>query len=622
MTTLNGTAPGRPGQDAASPPAVGWALAAVFVVLAGLEHYLYAVHNGTVLKAGGLVDTDSYMRVLRILDLYNGTGWYNTVTLRVGAPEGLSLHWTRPVDILILLPALAAHLFGAGIPRAVYWSGAAFSTVCHILACLAVTWAARPLWPSPAHRFAAVILLANGTAFGYGVFGRADHHTLILLLTVLMVGGALRACLNHSHLNDSRRDRRMRYWGAIAGIYAGLGIWVSPEAMIPITPVIAVIGLFWLLDAERRDWAGTGAAFSLAMAGVICIAIPVEHAPAQWLATELDKVSAPYLVMPLLWFGVFAAARRIRGGIGRRLALGGLLAAIGAAILFALYPGLLYGPMGQLSARADRDLLAYIAEMQPLWPTSLVRLRSFLIFAGQSVAMVLLLPTALRIWWRDERRMAGILLTLAAAFLMVAALMHTRLNIEFAVAPAVICCGFFHLAEKRLNHASRLTRTPTLTLVAVALTVGPFILSLPLPATYEPPACKYGELANWLNTAHPGIGAAPIILTDDLYASPELAFRTGYRFVASPYHRNMQAIFDALDALTDQGDAKAREVFDRRQVSLITRCTDVSFAQLNKAGPNSFYAKLGRGEAPDWLRPLVLPANLAGHFKVYEAIGR
>jgi hypothetical protein len=72
------------------------------------------------------------------------------------------------------------------------------------------------------------------------------------------------------------------------------------------------------------------------MAGVICIAIPVEHAPAQWLATELDKVSAPYLVMPLLWFGVFAAARRIRGGIGRRLALGGLLAAIGAAILFAL----------------------------------------------------------------------------------------------------------------------------------------------------------------------------------------------------------------------------------------------------------------------------------------------
>jgi hypothetical protein len=240
--------------------------------------------------------------------------------------------------------------------------------------------------------------------------------------------------------------------------------------------------------------------------------------------------------------------------------------------------------------------------------------------------MVLLLPTALRIWWRDERRMAGILLTLAAAFMMVAALMHTRLNVEFSVAPAIICAGFFHMAEIGLKNVSRLTRTPALTLAAVALTVGPLILSLPLPETRVPPACKYRELADWLNTAHPGIGAAPIILTDDLYSSPELLFRTGYRFVAGPYHRNMQAIFDNLDALTDtgtaSGNAQAHEILDRRQVSLITRCTDVSFPQLNKAGPDSFYARLGHGLAPDWLKPVALPANLAGHFKIYEAVGR
>lgn len=622
MTAVDGTPPSL---DRAARPsaALGWSFAAVFVVLAGLEHYFYAVHDGTVLKNGGLVDTDSYMRVLRIMDLYNGTGWYNTVTLRMGAPEGLSLHWTRPVDILILLPALAAHLFGVEVPRAVYWAGAAFSSVCDILACLAVTWAARPLWPSPGHRFAAIILLANGAAFGYGVFGRADHHTLILLLTVLMMGAALRACIP-----ESDAGRGTRYWGAVAGGYAGLDIWVSPEAMIPIAPIVAAFGLFWLLDMDRRavpgrrDWAGTGAAFALAMSGILCLAIPVEHPPSRWLATELDKVSAPYLVMSLLWFGVFAGARRIRGGIVHRLIGGAVLAAIGAAILFALYPGLLYGPMGEVSARAEHDLFDYIAEMQPLWPTSLAKLRSFLIFAGQSVAMVLLLPVALRIWWQDERRAPGILLAIAALFMMVAALMHTRLNVEFSLAPAIVCSGFFHLAEIRLKRATRLIRTPALTLTALALSVGSYILAMPLPRGPEAPSCKYRALADWLNAAHPGIGTAPIVLTDDLYSSPELAFRTGYRYVAGPYHRNMQAIFDALDALNDTGDAKAHAIFDRRQIALITRCTDVSFAQLNKAGPNSFYARLGRGEAPAWLRPLALPADLAGHFKVYEAIGR
>jgi hypothetical protein len=613
VTTLGGSAPDRARPEAPSSRAIGWLCAAVFVVLAGLEHYLYAVHNGTVLAEGGLVDTDSYMRVLRIVDLYHGAGWYNTMTMRLGAPEGLSLHWTRPVDIMILLPALAAHLFGADVPRAIYWVGAGFSTVCQVLACLAVAWAARPLWPSPGHRFAAVILLANGTAFGYAVFGRADHHTLILLLTVLMMGAALRACIG----------QRMRHWGAIAGLYAGLGIWISPEAMIPIAPVIAAIGLFWLLDPERRDWAGAGAAFSLAMAAVIGIAIPIEHPPARWFAAELDKISAPYLLLPLLWFGIFAAATRIGDGIGRRLALGTLLAAAGAAILFLLYPGLLYGPMGQLGPRAGPDFLNYVAEMQPLWPKNLLLLRSFLVYAGQSVAMVLLLPTALRIWWRDERRMAGILLTLAAAFMLVAALMHTRLNVEFSVAPAIICAGFFHMAELRLKHASRLTRTPALTLTAVALTVGPFILSLPLPKPVETPGCQNRALADWLNTAHPGAGAAPIILADDLDAAPELAFRTAdYRFVAGPYHRNLQAIFDGFDALGDAGDAKAHAIVERRQVSLITRCTDVSFPRLNKAGPNSLYARLGHGQAPAWLKPVTLPAALAPHFKVYEVVGR
>ncbi|MES1153084.1 MAG: hypothetical protein ABUL54_14375, partial [Dongia sp.] len=272
MTVETGEAP-----TAGGGAKLGWFLTGLFVLLGIAEHIFFARSNGEVLRDGGLVDPDSYMRVMRIVALHHGDPWYNTVTMRVGAPEGLSLHWTRLVDVLIIVPAFIAHLFGPSVDRAIYWIGAAFSPTCHILGCLAAAWAAKPLCPSPGHRFTALIVLTNAAAFGYGVFGRADHHTLLLLMTALMLGAALRGAIAWQPVAVERR------WSAIAGLFAGFGIWVSPELMVPITPIIAAIGLFWLdapLDQAKtgalpRDWAGMGVAFSLAMAAVVFIAIPV-----------------------------------------------------------------------------------------------------------------------------------------------------------------------------------------------------------------------------------------------------------------------------------------------------------------------------------------------------------
>ena len=280
-------------KTASSSRAIGWLLIGLFAVFAAALHIFFAFKNGVVLREHGLGDTDSYMRVLRIMDLYHGGGWYDTVTPKLGAPEGLSLHWTRPVDILILLPALLAHLFGAPVDRSVYWIGAGFSTICQILACFAAAWAAKPLWPSPGHRFAALILLTNAAAFGYGIIGRPDHHTLLMLLTALMLGAMVRTALAGSSAAEQRR------WAVLGGLFAGFGVWVSPEMLVPIVPVIATLGLFWLdapLDRKRmpetemRDWAAAGAVFSLAMAAVILVAIPIEQPPAHWLAPEYDKV--------------------------------------------------------------------------------------------------------------------------------------------------------------------------------------------------------------------------------------------------------------------------------------------------------------------------------------------
>jgi hypothetical protein len=610
----------------------GWILAGIFVLFGVAEHVFFASSNGEVVRDHGLVDPDSYMRVMRIVALHHGDPWYNTVTMRVGAPEGLSLHWTRPVDILILLPALLAHLFGMDVDRAIYWIGAAFSPACHILACLAAAWAARPLWPSPGNRFAAIILLTNAAAFGYGVFGRADHHTLLLLLTALMLGAALRAAIAWQPVAVERR------WSALAGLFAGLGIWISPELMVPIAPVVATIGLFWLdapLDqaetgARPRDWAGMGVAFSLAMAAVILVAIPIEQPPAHWLAPEYDKISLPYLVVPLIWAAIFWIAHHVRGGFGLRVAIGALLGGAGLAVLLTLFPDLLFGPLG-VNQRLKTDFLDTIREMQPLWPTSLNRLQNFLPMLGQGVAALILLPFAFR-RWRGERRWAGQMLALVFGFLLIAGMMHARLGVEFAPTPAIICAGFFALLEAKLKGRPLWLRTPTLVATAIALTCAPLLVGLAVndirftKGNGNDGGCKVVHLADWLNADHPGKGTAdggaPIIMTDDYSYGPEIAFRTNYRVVAGPYHRNPQAIFDTMDAMLDQGGETARAILEKRQVSLVIRCIDVVVPRLHTPDHFNFYADLGRAKVPSWLTRIPLPPELSPHYRVYEVNGR
>jgi len=613
-----------PPQKAAPSRAIGWLLIALFAVFATAEHIFFAFRNGAVLRDHGLVDPDSYMRVLRIMDLYNGAGWYNTVTDRIGAPEGLSLHWTRPVDILILVPALIAHLFGMPVDRAVYWIGASFSSICHVLACFAAAWAAKPLWPSPGHRFAALILMTNAAAFGYGVFGRADHHTLLLLMTALMLGCMLRAARTDTAPAMQRR------WAALGGLYAGVGVWVSPEMMVPVVPVVATLGLFWLdapSDAKRhaaslRDWAGPGAAFSLAIAAVMALAIPIEQPPAHWLVPEYDKVSIPYLVLPLIWAAVFLAAQRVQGGMLRRGLVGGALAVVGLGLLLLLFPDLLLGPLS-VDPRLKKEFLDTIQEMQPLWPTRIARLHSFLPLVGQSVAAIVLLPFAFRIWRRAGAvRWSALLLTMAFGFMLIGALMHARLAVELGPTIAVICAGFFHLAERKMAGKPRLLRTPVLVLVAVWLTCGPLFAVMALPALPDGKQCPVAELADWLNETRPGIGAAPIVMTDDLSYAPELAFRTPYRFVAGPYHRNPQAIFDTADVMRDRSGEAARAILDERQVSLVIRCIDVLVPGFSVPNQDNFYADLGNGRPPAWLTPVPLPQELSPHFRVYEMDGR
>jgi len=147
--------------------------------------------------AGELWDSDAYMRLVRLEALLDGGEWWQQAVARSNAPLGETLHWARPLDLLLLLGALPLAPW-LGLKPALFAWGATLSPLLGI-ACLSLTaWQARRWLPGAAQPPLLILFgLQPALAATFSV-GRPDHHALLLLalaagLAVLQ-GLALRPC--------------------------------------------------------------------------------------------------------------------------------------------------------------------------------------------------------------------------------------------------------------------------------------------------------------------------------------------------------------------------------------------------------------------------------------------
>jgi hypothetical protein len=585
-------------------------------------HFALAKQTG-VIAGDGLVDTDAYMRLIRVQELWQSGDWYQISTSSLGAPGKLSLHWTRPLDILILLPAMLLNAFGLAMDRAVYWVGVGISPLLHFLAAIAAAVAARPLWPQHgAWRVAALMVLLNGAAMTYSLPARPDHHSLGLLLTVLSISQVVRTVLNAA-------DRA----GAVkAGAWAGFGVWVSPEALIGVAPILIAFGCLWLLMTDNAPaWARKGRLFSTGMGVVILAAIILEHPPADWLRAEYDKVSILHLALAVTAAADFWLAEKMPWGAWRRAIAALAVAAVSAWILTLLFPGFYLGPLGNISAAEAEVFLNDIKEMSPIWPVDPVTTDQFFGMIGNSLAALPVIPYCLWAWRRRALFPAAILLSLTYLIALLGALEHQRLALFLCAYSAVLGCGLFGLLCDLGQRGMPVTQALAKIFAAFVTVIGAqFWLAISEPeSTLEETsnaACNPAPVAAWLNTHHPGIAApepsgaerkTPIIITESINYPPELAYRTGYRFVGGPYHRGIGDISDMYKVALDTGDAAAREVIARRNVDYLLICIAEVPQVIGESAPDSLYHRLLKGEVPDWLQQLPMSAEADREFRLF-----
>jgi hypothetical protein len=547
-----------------------------------------------------LVDTDGYMRTVRVVELVDGSsGWFDGDAHRSNAPFGHDMHWTRPTDAA--LAGLAAPWLGAGAPGvdAVYWSSLVFGPLVLLATGLGMAWASVPLVGRRWAPLAGALAVAQPAISTYMAPGRSDHHALILLVAALAAGAVLR--LFDSSASSARH-------AVLAGALFGIGVWISVEWFFVVGVSGIALGLAWgFRQVDRRPvyrmwWVATL---------VLVVALVAERGAA-WASSDLDRISLVHVALMAAiaaawWAGTSVGELAV--SVWSRLAVLGVAGLVGMAAVVAAFPAVTGGPFGSVPNQLQTRWLDRVIELRPMlaqdWQT--VAALVGLSLLGLLVAVV---------WVRragPSERWGWVLIVIWSAAGLILALSQLRWVMYpqlIAGVPLAVGVGW---CLERLATQDRLLRVVgSMALLMVALFGWRVPLNLPSGGGDEDSAapCVVTDL-------RPALPESGIVLAA-IDHGPEILWRTSADVVASPYHRNVDGILDTLDAF--EGDESlAKAIVDERGVEVVAVCPTVDGKDYPNAGSGSLFTRLVAGDPPEWLVPAGDPDD-AGGFLVFRVV--
>ena len=537
--------------------------------------------------AGGLLNPDSYMRLVRLEAALqqHEIGYF---VARDGSGAGTLLHWSHLVDFLLCLIALPLRLV-LDWHAALHASAVVFGPLSMGALGLALAWTAAPLaerrwlWLAPA---AAAL---SPSIVSYGLPGVAHHHVLLVLVAVMTAGHALRGALGMATPRA----------GVALGAWAGFGIWLSPETMPFSLMAFGGLWLAWLAAPQGRDIArmirATGVAFLLVVAGALAVDPPY----AGYAAAEIDRISKVYLLLAFAICMTGCAGVEIdRLALRRwsRIAAWLAVPAIYLGVWIGLFPTVVRGPDGLMSAAETHAFLDGISEMMPVHG------------AGEAVEFLLTgVAAALLLAWLSATRRSLLLgyAAICGCILVVLGGMHVRFAAYTAAAASVMLPMLISRCSIWLSDRTEAVQaTARVALMAVFVLLpraeGLQLWSSAAAATSEAaPTCALSGSAALL-AEHAG----QVVLADP-GDTPELLYRTHVLTVGSLYHRNVASFMRLRAAWRSAPGTIEPDAIRQTGASLVLFCRSPARSLLvADLPPDTLLDQLNRGEVPPWLHRL------------------
>jgi hypothetical protein len=596
-------------------PGISLFLAAFALLLVG--HVAIVVIGTSPLLEGGVHGPDSYMRLVRVRQLYETGAWYDISIHRSNAPFGEELHWTRPADLVFLAGAwlLSPAL---GLDRALHWWSVFVSPLLHVATTLVLVWAVAPIMDRERRFFLVLTFTFQVGIWTQAMAARTDHHMLILLVFAAALGFTFRLLCS-----DGRRR------GAVlAGVAAGFGLWLSVEFLVILAAIFGTLVVGWLRngsDQVRRNlWHAIG------LSAMLAVALLLERPAENFISEEYDRISFVHLFMGLLvtafWVSICALERgslavRLPGGRMTVAAIGGLIA---FAVMLAIFPKFFAGPEVDYDPRLRPIFLDVIAETRDLIPDSWRDLRWFLLFLGSAVfAAPYLVIRFLSDGWR-KAELAWVLIGLALLLYLLLALAMLRFSPYAEVLMAIVLADLLARLIAWARAARLANRLAVFGLAVPVLVLGPLVggslLTQGPAATGNGAFCNSSALIAEL-TRTDRLGSVPLTVLTKFTQGPEVLYRTPHSVIGTPYPRNARGQLDSYRIYSATDPEEARRLVAERGIDIIVVCRASEIYVGLGSEPDMLETRLRNGAPPGWLGPVALSEEAAAEYRVYRVIG-
>jgi len=605
--------------SAALAPAVGTAILMMAIIQVGL-----VVKGNAPVLDGVLIDPDGYMRLARVAQLWQDGIWFDPIVTRIGPPEGLALHWSRPFDLLLLLGALIASPV-LGFDGALFWWGAILGPLLQIAAAIALVWAAAPLLPRLWRCILAFLFVSQPAIFGAFAGGRPDHHGLQILLFVLLIGLILRLIF------DPTRTPAAIWAGAISAF----AVWISVESILPVVLSIAALGLAWLFGDPRALRAPVIHGISALIA--VLAALLIERGGGAWESGAIDRLSLAHVTVFAVNLGFWLAMAWLARhdwahGLPARSGLAALGALLGLALLWLALPGLFADPMDSGDALYNAKHMVHIEELQPLirfpeapdgdWAAALTRP---LLWLGLAL---LAGPWLIRLIWtaRGPERLAWIYLGLGAALFLPLAARQVRWafypEIFLLIPYAALAGALLDRVARRASEHLIGTLRPLIVVAFCAWFYVPAGMLESAPrasaAIHNAASCPIRELAPLLDDPS-GLGGRPLTILALIDFGPELLYRTRHSVLSIPNHRRQPGFTTGYRIMTASDFTAAERGLRSAGVDMVLVCPSSAETWFydTESEAQTLSQALQAGEPPAFLDRIPLPAPLDGQFRLY-----
>ncbi len=569
---------------------------------------------------GDLAGPDGYMRLMQVERLWASWDWYDRLSPLTNAPRGETLHWTRPFDLLLVAGALPLMYFMEANEAIRVW-GLAVSPVLQVATLLVVWWGVRGIMGPWTFALFAVLFCLQPVSRSYFLIARPDHHSLQLFLFFVGVAGLMRL---------TRVDARPEL-ATILGVFAGVGLWVSPEGLLAVLVANGALGIMWLMGDGRH--LGLLVRYGWGLAFMTALALAFDKPPMDFMAIQYDQISIVHatLTMAMATGWTVAMAVAGEGGLGRRLVAGLVAAAIPAGVMAALFPDFFKGPYVHVDPYMHAEWLKWISEVKPLIGSEpeIIAKAVFVLGPGLLAGGWSLWRLAKRL--DVEERGLHVLFLVAFAIFLPLSLYQVRWSAytgAMMVIPWAMMLAAIMEWDGALRVAGRAVPLRSLAFLLALLgnfVVGGAVLSAvpekPEEDEKEKPTCRWAVAADWIKGLADAKGRR-LVLMPFVHQGPEVAYRTGQGVVGSPYQRNLTGVRDTHRVMGSLAPDEARAVVFARRVDYLMLCRHGKEANryVKDADKPTLVARAFRGDLPGWLRPVETPPDIAEIFVVLEPV--